>query len=249
MPVLEPEQEHLFTDLVEASRSVPRAERQPFMYLPFLGGARLQGNGYNAAVLEEDLHVLSDAGLIRITNYHSGNSSGFNFIIPPHALQYYQEIKSGEAAHQIEQDVMRYLDAPAFQQQYPAAWDRWTGAAELLWRSDSPAELSTIGHKCREAVQEFVTALINLHGISGANPDRAKTRDRFSAVLSDRRDGLGASRSELLDALFSYWKAACDLIQRQEHAGQREGEPLVWEDGRRVVFQTAVLMFEIARSF
>jgi hypothetical protein len=39
-----------------------------------------------------------------------------------------------------------------------------------------------------------------------------------------------------------------DLVQRQEHAGQREGEPLVWEDGRRIVFQTAIVMFEIDRS-
>jgi hypothetical protein len=35
---------------------------------------------------------------------------------------------------------------------------------------------------------------------------------------------------------------------RQEHAGTREGEPLIWEDGRRVVLQTAVVMFEIDKS-
>jgi hypothetical protein len=29
---------------------------------------------------------------------------------------------------------------------------------------------------------------------------------------------------------------------------QREGRPLVWEDGRRIVFQTAVVVFEIDRA-
>ena len=79
--------------------------------------------------------------------------------------------------------------------------------------------------------------------------DPAKTRDRFSDVVDARRGDLGDRKSDLLDALFDYWKAACDLIQRQEHGGQRQdGEPLTWEDGRRVVFQTAVVMFEIDRT-
>ena len=39
-----------------------------------------------------------------------------------------------------------------------------------------------------------------------------------------------------------------DLVQRQEHGGQKEGEPLGWEDGRRVVFQTANVMVELHRA-
>jgi hypothetical protein len=45
-----------------------------------------------------------------------------------------------------------------------------------------------------------------------------------------------------------YWGTVNDLIQRQEHGAQREGGALAWEDGRRVVFQTAIVMFEIDRS-
>jgi hypothetical protein len=37
-------------------------------------------------------------------------------------------------------------------------------------------------------------------------------------------------------------------VQRQEHGAQKEGRPLVWEDGRRVVFQTAIVMFELDRA-
>jgi hypothetical protein len=50
-----------------------------------------------------------------------------------------------------------------------------------------------------------------------------------------------------LDALFGFWRATDRYIQRQEHASQREGESLTPEDGRRAVFQTAVLMFEADR--
>lgn len=247
--VLEPEQELLFTQLVEAVRSVPRTDRQPFMAIRRMGGDILQGNGYSGRVLNEDLVALSDTGLIRITNYHD-RGGGFNFVIPPTALAYYEDLKSSgrEPTEQIEQEVLSYLDALSFQERYPVAYARWTDAVELLWQSDSADELSTIGHKCREAMQEFLTELIDRLQVQGADQDKARTRDRFSAVLAARRADLGEARSALLDALFDYWRAVADLVQRQEHAGQREGEPLLWEDGRQVVFQTAIVMFEVDRS-
>ena len=51
----------------------------------------------------------------------------------------------------------------------------------------------------------------------------------------------------LVNALLDYWEALVDLGQRQVHGGQKGGEPLLPEDGRRLVFQTAIVMFEIAR--
>jgi len=54
--------------------------------------------------------------------------------------------------------------------------------------------------------------------------------------------------SAFLDALLVYWGTACDLVQRQEHGSQREGAPLTWEDARRVVFQTMLVMYEVGRA-
>ena len=51
--------------------------------------------------------------------------------------------------------------------------------------------------------------------------------------------------SEMLKALVMYWGTVMDITQRQEHGSQREGGELTWEDARRVVFQTAVVMFEV----
>jgi hypothetical protein len=50
------------------------------------------------------------------------------------------------------------------------------------------------------------------------------------------------------EALLAYFGTVSDLVQRQEHGAQREGAPLRWEDARRVVFQTAMVMLELDRA-
>jgi len=77
-------------------------------------------------------------------------------------FSYYEERKreGSEPARQVEQGIATYLDSGRFQVAYPDAYARWREAADLLWGADSERELSTIGHKCREAIQEFVTALV-----------------------------------------------------------------------------------------
>jgi hypothetical protein len=240
---LEPEQLALFEELLEAWRSVPREQRHPFMFVRTLGAEIVQGNGINRTVPDGDMDVLSAEGLLAFR--------GDTFTISPRTVALYREWKANqvEPTADIEEQIHRYLDRERFCERYPEAYRRWKEAAVLLWGEDSTQELSTIGHKCREAVQEFATALLTLHELTDANPDKAKTRERFSTVVNARRPVIGAAKSDLLDALFDYWKAAGEqLVQRQEHAGQREGEPLTWEDGRRVVFQTAVLMFEVDRT-
>lgn len=239
---LEPEQVLLFKRLVEALRSVPREDRSPFFCMRAFGGTSVQGNGLAESVLDEDVEALADSDLIR----WMGES---RFRIPQAAFAVYDEIRARrEPVFEVEQDIVNYLDASSFQSGFPAAYSLWSDAARLLWHTDSARELSTIGHKCREAMQEFVTALLERHAVTDANPDKAKTRDRFSSVLQKVGPQLGEAKTELLEALFGLWGAAGALVQRQEHAGQREGEALTWEDARRVVFQTAVLMCEIDRT-
>ena len=94
-------------------------------------------------------------------------------------------------------------------------------------------------------MQEFATALVNQYQPPNAGPDKAHTVARIRAVLKLRGDQLGETEKSFLDAILAYWGTVSDLVQRQEHGAQKEGETLVWEDGRRVVFQTALVMFEI----
>ena len=239
---LEDEQLALFEQLLEAWRAVPRDRRHPFLYLRTMGANIVQGNGVNREVPDGDIEALRTEGLLSF--------DGDSFTISARSVAMYQEWKGShvEPAADVEDAVQRYLDSDRFRARYPDAYTRWKDAAVLLWGEDSAQELSTIGHKCREAMQEFATVLLELHGVEHANPDKAKTRDRFSAAVNSRRAELGERKSEILDALFVYWRATENLVQRQEHAGQREGESLTPEDGRRAVFQTAVVMFEADRT-
>jgi hypothetical protein len=68
---------------------------------------------------------------------------------------------------------------------------------------------------------------------------------RVRAVIEHRRTALGEATSEVLGALLAYWGTVSDLVQRQEHGAQKEGQQLIWLDARRVVFQTASVMYEI----
>lgn len=153
--------------------------------------------------------------------------------------------RGGEAALVVDKEIRSFLDGKAFMHSYPAAYDRWHQAEQGLWDADNPAEMTRIGHTCREALQEFAAALAKRHGIE-APTDHTKTVQKIRTVL-DKQE-LGKTHQAFLDALLAYWGTVSDLVQRQEHGGLREKEPLTWEDTRRVVFQTAIVMFEIAQA-
>jgi hypothetical protein len=97
-------------------------------------------------------------------------------------------------------------------------------------------------------LQEFATSLVNKYSPPEVDKDVAHTEARIRAALNKAGTTIGTTVKPFLDALVAYWRKVSDLVQRQEHGGQREGKPLVWEDARRVVFQTLVVMFEIDSS-
>jgi hypothetical protein len=68
-----------------------------------------------------------------------------------------------------------------------------------------------------------------LHGshISGLPEDKAKTVARIRVVLDRRSLRLSTTEKPFLDALLVYWGTVSDLVQRQEHGGQKEGTPLM----------------------
>jgi len=174
----------------------------------------------------------------------------YNFDVTPRGCQYYGELKQRKVAplQAIEDTVRTYLERSRFQQMYPQAYEQWSRAGTLLWGPDPQQELTTIGHLCREAMQAFVTALVSQHGPSDVDTDQQKTVARLQAVLRHNASRLGKTEEPFLEALISYWGTVSDLVQRQVHGLTKEGEPLAWEDGRRVVFQTAIVMFEIDTS-
>lgn len=249
---LEEEQKDLLAMLVEAARNVPRDQRREFMIMwhvgsrePTLSHPGLPGKRTTAHM--GDVDVLRDAGLIQVLRDDRGSRA---FDVHPLGFKYYDEMRrqSSEPIFRVESEIRRYVDSERFQQAFPNAYKKWAEAEELLWSSDSESQATTIGHLCREAMQEFVTALVERFQPPDVDHDIAHTVARLRAVLDIRKEQLSKTERPFLDALLAYFGTLCDLIQRQEHGGQREGEPLIWADTRRVIFQTAVVIFEIDAS-
>jgi hypothetical protein len=249
--VLQPEQERLLATLVEAARSLRPDRREPFWFTPVMSQPhRVQHPGLPGGAIDPypgDWKALADEGLLRVTP--TATKGCLHIDVTPRGFQHYSEMKakSGKPVEVMESHIRNYLDSVIFKEHYPAAWEKWSHAEELLWSADSARQLTNIGHLCREAAQEFAEAFVKRQNIAHAGEDKAHTVARVRVVLKQLNDTLGRDEGKLLEALLTYWGTVSDLIQRQEHGGQKEGTPLTWEDARRVVFHTAVVMFEIDR--
>jgi hypothetical protein len=98
-------------------------------------------------------------------------------------------------------------------------------------------------------LQEFADTLYEQVIGKPSEEPKASTVKRIRAIIEAKSTETGKTITAFLESLLPFWGTVSDLIQRQEHAGQKEGEPINWEDARRVVFQTANVMFEIHRTF
>lgn len=248
--LLEPEQKDLLVKVVEASRNIPRDQRHRFMYIGVMSGSFIQHDGLpgrTMAAYKGDIEILAAADLILLTYSNKGTPL---FDVTPLGFKYYEWLKQneGQAIERVDKEITKHIGSEDFGRRYSLAYQKWSEAETLLWTSDSQQQLTLIGHLCREAAQEFATALVDHYKPVDADEDKAHVVARIRSVLTSQKEKLGGAESALLDALLPYWGTTVDLIQRQEHGGLKEGRPLTWEDGRRVVFQTALVMFEIDRS-
>lgn len=244
------DQKELLVELVRAEHSVPKERRHKFVVSETMNNPPTvihEGLPGGLTTTIGDIESLADARMLR-----TGESSrgGLNFNITPRGFNYVQWFREqvGEPSMRISDDVRRYIGSDAFKEQYESAYRKWTQAEAALWGEDSASQLTTIGHLCRETIQEFADVLVEKHKPQGASSDKAKTVDRVRSVLKQYETNLGRRVKEFLEALLQYWGALSDLIQRQTHGATKEGEPLTWEDAQRVVFQTAVVMWEVDRS-
>lgn len=246
--LLEPEQEELFSSIVEAVRNTPREERQKFLVIQTMDGDFLLHPGIKKdenRIYHGDVEELGRQGLLAIGFDSRGTP---NFDVTSLGFRYYEHLKrkKGEPVQRVETTMRKYLNYPGFRDKYPEAFTKWSSAEDLLWQTDTQQQLTTIGHLCREALQGFTTILVERYSPPDVNTDKTKTVARLKAVLYAAK--LGITKKAFLEALLAYWGTVNDLIQRQEHGAYKDGEQLVWEDARCVVFQTMIIMFEIDRN-
>lgn len=248
--VLLDHQKELLLELVKADHSVSiehkgrffvseAMDRPPSVVHAGIPGGLTVGKG--------DVESLIEVNLLRFVR-KSGGSLGFQ--ITPFGFRYAEWLRGhmGEPLLRVSEDVRSYLGSSNFKSQYKAAYQKWAQAEAALWGEDSANQLTTIGHLCREVLQDFCTELVERHPPTNVNTDKTKTVDRLRSVLNQYRSAFGKRAGSFLDALVVYWGTLSDLVQRQEHGATKEGEPLTWEDAQRVVFHTAVVMWEIDRS-
>lgn len=247
--LLDEHQEKLLIDLVEAERRVPRENRQHFIVAHRVGppGVQLVHEGWKEEerrVFAGDIETIARAGFVTISAVRPGVHG---FYVTQAGFAFYAELmaRKGQPLERVQNVSREYIDSASFQRRYPAASAKWSQAEALLWSSDSVASFTTIGHLTREAMQEFATVLVERYHPTAVESDPGKTVSRIRAVLSARSASIGTTEKPFLEALLAYWGTVSDLIQRQEHGAQREKAALVWSDARRVVFQVAIVMFEI----
>jgi hypothetical protein len=219
------EQMDLLAKLVEAARKVPRV-RQQFLLSsvdamgPIGSEDYVQGGGLpeRVQVLGNDVWTLDQEGFLDAQWYDDGNA---RFTLNETAFRYYEEFlskHSEEPAAAVEEEVHRYIDQPDFRERYGPAYERLAAAHQMLWQANPQTDLTTIGHKLREAIQQFATSMVEIHQPPEVDPDPAKAKSRLRAVIETNRDRLGERRSELLDALLNYSRRSTMLCSARNTA-------------------------------
>lgn len=245
---LDREQRELLARMVEGARDLPRSERE-WLLMKYGGGAFLEGPGIGREdIAEGDVLMLEREGLIYAIAYSSRDANP-TFVLTPEGLEYYAKTQQAEPAARQESELRQFLDSDTFIAEYAKAYAKWAEADALLWRADSEREFTTVGHKVREALQEFATEAVERYEPAEVEANKALVSKRLGAVIAELVPVVGEKRAVLLRALGDYSEATLGIVQRQEHGAQREGGDLRWHDARRVVFHAASVMYEFAESF
>ena len=249
--MLQPEQQDLLIRLVEAERSVPRDRRDAFRVLPSgMNNSWITihpGLPGGAELIPTDVRQLSREGMIDLRQ----GKRGYTFDITSAGYEAYETLKLRlvEAADRVQESIRRYIDGPDFQARFPGAYAKWMQAEALLWNTENSARSATeIGHHCREALQEFLTVLLRIHRVEEYDDNVEHTTSRFKSIVAKVQSDLGDSEQKLLDVLVTYLVVVYKWANRQEHGNKEERAELTWHDGRRVVFQTLMVMYEIDQS-
>lgn len=233
--------------MIQGAREVPRSERE-WLLMRYGGGSFFEGPGIGRKdVPEGDVAMLERAGFIQAIRF-SPRDGNPTYVLTPEARDHYAQMQGGEPAARQESELRRFLELEHFRADYPKAYGKWAEADALLWRADSQSELTTVGHKAREALQEFASEVVERFAPPDVAPDPGLVNKRLGAVIAHLLPMLGEKRSELLKALGDYSEAVLAIVQRQEHGAQKEGEDLTWNDARRVVFHVGAVMYEFAEQ-
>lgn len=248
--LLEDSQKVLLCQLVEAFRSVLKDRREKFMVLTTLSTLqplfKHPGLPNGLSVYSGDYEALERESLITIEVTFS--NQGTKWIdITSLGFLYYKFLKreNQDRGGNIADTMRTYLEMNPFQERCPKAYQRWFEADQLLWEEESDNQCTVIGHRCREALQAFASALVDRYNPPEVDSDVKHPGKRIITVIDLFKRSLGKTKYDLLMKLVEYFGALSDLAQKLEHDGAAEKETITWESARLLVFQTLVVLYEI----
>lgn len=246
MATLDEAQTDLLVLLCEAARRQAKSSKESFLAIETMGGPGIHHpllpGGEFSDFHWPDLETLYEYGLIR----GRAGKNELIFDVSPAGFEHFDKLMRarGEPSRRVEGSVRQLLDSGWFASAFPDAFASWQKAEGLYWQDHFGEHATAIGHHCREAMQRFGAGFAVGAGVAPGSAE--KTLDNVRSGLGSLRGERSKSRLDLLDALLHYWGCVIDVVQRQEHGDTKEGDPLTHEDSRLVVFQTALVMFELA---
>lgn len=115
--------------------------------------------------------------------------------VTSNARRYYEWLKQqeGEPVERLDTEVRHLLDVGTFRERHRGAYDRWAEAETKLWGADTANQFTDIGFACREAVQLFITDLVQQHQPPYVESNAEKTINRLQA--SSRRPAVRSERA------------------------------------------------------
>ena len=159
----------------------------------------------------------------------------------------------------IEDYLRAYLEDQRFRSAHPLACGRWIVAWEMLWCADSRAKVIAVGRRAADAMQAFSLSMhercmpltMDSHwpDVLADGSQRPEPLDSLASITDAYGEQLGPGRSQLLQELFERWRALSEKLRRHEQGSQPPDQRLRWEDGRRLVLFTALVIVEFDRSF
>jgi hypothetical protein len=167
-------------------------------------------------------------------------------------------LRAADHVH-IEDYLRAYLEDQRFRSVHPLACGRWVVAWEMLWCADSRAKVIAVGQRARAGMRAFSVSMLERCmplAMGSRWPDVLDERsqgpgplDGLASIRQAYGEQLGPGRSQLLLDLFGAWRDLSEKLQRHEQGSQPPDERLRWEDGRRLVLFTALVMVEFDRCF
>lgn len=251
-PELTLEQEELLFRLVELDREARRLKQPRDLHVLRTNTSDILLMGPNE--LEIDYHdavVLGERGFIRQTevDVFQDGSGDLNGVVTPDAHAYYERRRSERQTPEIlSEEVVRYVDTQ-LPVEFRKAAKVLAEAGTRIWTAQADTDLTEIGHKVREALQEFTDVLYKTHCPTSANEpiDKTKTRNKVAAFRGALEGKLGDSDKKMLRAIEAFCDAVGDLAQKLEHNSLRDDRPVELEDAKRLVLLAHVTMKELIR--